>query len=233
MPDPVTGWLARFDAALRAHGGRRRRILDEARAHLAESTARHGADEAVRRMGDPEAVAAGFAPRLADRLWEQRDRLGAFVLLAAMAGSLTTALTLARDGRAVGSWAFLAFFAALAPAAVLGVVSAGSVLLRRPLGRRLLRPFAIAVAAAALVTAVPLPPAAGTFAAYRSAVRAGHDSTGCAGRSLAACADDHAAELRGFNTLGAVTLTVAYLICVSGWTPRRPRRQDAEAVASS
>ena len=232
MPDQVTGWLARFAAALRVHGGRRRRILDEARAHLAESAARHGAAEAVRRMGDPDAVAAGFAPRLADRLWEQRDRLAALVLLAATAASLSIAVTLARDARDSGSWAFLAFFAVLAPAAGLAVMSAGAVLLGRPLGRRLLRPFAIAVAAAALVAAVPLPPAAGTFAAYRSAVRAGHDSAGCAGRSLAACADDHAAELRGFNTFGAVTLTVVYLVCVSGWTPRRPRRQDAEAIAS-
>ena len=76
MPDPVTGWLARFDAALRVHGGRRRRILDEARAHLAESTARHGADGGRGRMATRRRSLRASPPRLADRLWEQRDRLG-------------------------------------------------------------------------------------------------------------------------------------------------------------
>ena len=153
MSDPVAGWLARMEGALRVHGARRRRIVDEADAHLRDSASRHGASEAVRRMGEPGAFAAGFTPTPADRAWEQRDRLAALVLLAAMAASTTTAVTLARDSRDVGSWAFLAFFALLAPAALVALVSAVAVLAGRPLGRRLLGPLAVLVAVAA-----PAPP---------------------------------------------------------------------------
>jgi len=54
--------------------------------------------------------------------------------------------------------------------------------------------------------------------------RSGHDTAGCAGRSLASCADDHAAELELFYSGGALVLAGAYLWAVGRSTPRRPRR---------
>ena len=217
-------WLERFAAALRVHGRRRRRILEEIEAHLRESAAVSGERAAVERMGDAEEVAAAFTPRPADRLFEQRDRAAACVLLAAMVASIPLAVDLARLGRAAGSWAWLGFFAFLAPTAAVAAVSAVAVLGRRPLGARLARPLVVMVAATAVDVVLGLPPAGGEFTQYRAAVRAGHDTAGCSGRSLASCADDHAAEIRLNYSGGALLLAGAYLWAVTGWTPRRPRR---------
>lgn len=223
----IETWLARCAAALRVHGRRRRRILDELEGHLHESAAEHGEREALSSIGDPEAVASSFTPRLSDRLFEQRDRLAAAALLGAMAACLPLAVDLAHLGRQAGSQAWLGFVALVAPAACVAAVSAVAVLARRPLGARLARPLAVMVAATALVVVLDLPPAAGEFSQYRAAVRAGHDTGGCAGRSLAACADDHAAEIRLGYSGGALLLAGAYLWAVTGWTPRRPRRLQA------
>jgi len=217
-------WLERFAAALRVHGRRRRRILEEIEAHLRESAAVSGERAAVERMGDAEEVAAAFTPRPADRLFEQRDRAAGCVLLGAMVASIPLAVALARLGRAAGSWAWLGFFAFLAPTAAVAAVSAVAVLGRRPLGARLARPLVVMVAATAVVVVLGLPPAGGEFTQYRAAVRAGHDTAGCSGRSLASCADDHAAEIRLNYSGGALLLAGAYLWAVTGWTPRRPRR---------
>src|SRR5947199_297500 len=81
---------------LRVHGRRRRRVLEEVSGHLHECAAGHGEAEAVRRMGDPGAVARSFTPRPFDRAFEQRDRLAALVMLAAMAASVPLAWTLQR-----------------------------------------------------------------------------------------------------------------------------------------
>ena len=220
----IDAWLARFATALRVHGRHRRRILEELDVHLRESAAAHGERAAVERMGDPQAVAASFTPRAADRLFEQRDRVAAIVMLAAMAACLPLASDLPGLGRAAESWAWLWFFAFLAPTAVVSGVSAIAVLRRRPLGARLAGPLAVMVALTAVVVVLDLPPAADEFAQYRAAVRAGHEMGGCSGRSLASCADDHAAEIRLNYSAGALLLAGAYLIAVTGWTPRRPRR---------
>ena len=217
-------WLAQFAAALRVHGRRRRRILEELESHLRESAAEHGERAAVERMGSPEAVAASFTPRAADRLFEQRDRIAACVMLGAMAASLPLALDLARLGRDARSWAWLWFLAFLAPTAAVAAVSATAVLMRRSLGARLARPLVVMVAVTAAVVVLGLPPAGGEFAQYRAGVRAGHDTAGCSGRSLASCAEDHAAEITLGYSGGALLLSVAYLWAVTGWSRRRPRR---------
>ena len=74
-------------------------MIEELDAHLREGAAAHGEPEAVRRMGDARAVAESFTPRAADRLFEQRDRLAALLMLAAMAASLPLARTLEQLGR--------------------------------------------------------------------------------------------------------------------------------------
>jgi hypothetical protein len=227
----IERWMSSFAAALRVRGRRRRRILDELEGHLRESAAAHGERAAVERIGAPEAVAASFTPRAGDRLLERRHRLAAVVLLAAMVGCLPLAADLERLGRQAGSWAWLGFFAFLAPTAAVAAVSAAAVLAGRPLGARLARPLAVMVAVTAVVVVLDAPPAAAEFAQYRAAVRAGHDAGGCSGRSLAACADDHAAEIRLDFSGGALLLAGAYLWAVTGWTPRRPRRLAAGLIS--
>lgn len=221
----IDGWLARCSAALRVHGRRRRRILDELEGHLRESAAAHGEREALERMGAAEAVAASFTPRLSDRVFEQRDRLAAAALLGAMAACLPLAVDLERLGRQAGSYAWLAFLLFLAPTAGVAAVSAVAVLARQPAGASLARALVVMVAVTAAVVVLDLPPAAGEFSQYRAAVRTGHDTGGCSGRSLAACADDHAAEIRLNYSAGALVLAGAYLWAVTGWTPRRRRLQ--------
>jgi hypothetical protein len=83
------------------------------------------------------------------------------------------------------------------------------------------------VAVTAAIVVLDLPPASGEFAQYRAAVRAGHETGGCAGRTRAACAADHSSELRLTYSGGAVVLAGAYLWVVSGWTTRRRRLQPA------
>jgi uncharacterized membrane protein len=219
----VDRWLAELERHLRVHGRRRRRIVSEMRDHLAESARAHGPDEALRRIGDPQQVARSFTPRAFDRVYEQRDRLAALTMLAAMAASLPLAWTLARLGRDAGSHAWIWFMVFLAPTAAVAVVSCLLVLARRVAGMRLGLVLAAMVALTALVVVADLPPAAGEFRQYRQAVRAGHDSGGCAGRTLATCANDHSAEIRLYYSFGALVLTGGYLWAVTGWTPRRRR----------
>jgi HAAS domain-containing protein len=220
----IEGWLARFAASLRVHGRRRRRILDELEEHLRESAAAHGERDAIERVGDPHAVAASFTPRAADRLYEQRDRVAAAALLAAMAACIPLAVELRDLGRDTGSSAWVWFFAFLAPTAVVAAVSAVAVLGRRRLGARLARLLAVMVAVTAVVVVLDLPPARGEFSQYRSAVRAGHHAAACTGRTPASCADDHAWEIRVNYSAGALLLAGVYLWAVTGWAPRRPRR---------
>jgi hypothetical protein len=153
-------------------------------------------------------------------------------MLAAMAASLPLAFDLAGLGRQAGSRAWLWFFLFLAPTATVALVSCLMVLARRPRGTRLALLLAAMVAVTALVVVTDLPPAAGEFQQYRQAVRAGHDTAGCTGRTLAACADDHSAEIRLYYAFGAVVLTGAYLWAVTGWTPRR-RRGTSRGLASA
>ena len=227
----IERYLAEVGALLRVHGRRRRRVLEELRSHLREGAAAHGEAEAVRRMGSPAVVAAAFTPRLADRAFGRRGRLAALTMLAAMAASLPLAADLQGLGVGQGSPAWLWFFLFLAPTALLALASCLGVLAGRPWGARLAWPLAAMVAVTAVVVLLDLPPAGAEFGQYQAAVRAGHDTAGCAGRSLASCASDHAWEIRTFYSLGALALAAGYLWAVSGWTPGRPlgRRQRATA----
>ncbi len=225
----IERWLAEFERSLRVHGRRRRRVLEEVSAHVHESAAAVGDDEALRRMGDPHEVARSFTQRPADRLFEQRNRLAALLMLAAMAASLPLAWTLFRLGRDQGSHAWAWFMAFLAPTAVVAAASCVLVLARRPAGAWLARVLAVMVLATAVVVTFDLPPAHAELSQYQTAVRAGDDSAGCAGRTLASCASDHAWEIRWYYSAGAIGLAAAYLWAVSGWTPRRRRPRQAVA----
>lgn len=224
----IERYVAEVERRLRLHGRRRRRVLDELEAHLRESAAQAGEAEAVRRMGTPADVAHAFTPRLTDRLFEQRDRAAALLMLAAMAASVPLALDLHglndRAGRSVAAYALF-----LAPTVAVALASNLMVLIGRPLGARLVPPLVVLVAATAAVTLFSLPPVDGVFAGYREAVSAGHESQGCGGRALAACAADHSDEIRINFTAGAIVLTALYVWAVSGWTPamRRRRRELA------
>jgi hypothetical protein len=59
----IDAYLAELRRRLRHRPLARRRILEEVEAHLRESAAAVGENEAVRRFGDPRAVAAGYPPR--------------------------------------------------------------------------------------------------------------------------------------------------------------------------
>ena len=163
----IERWLAELDRHLRVHGRRRRRVIEELDAHLREGAAAHGEPEAVRRMGDARAVAESFTPRAADRLFEQRDRLAALLMLAAMAASLPLARTLEQLGRPDPSHAWAWFLAFLAPTAAVALVSCLAVLRRRPLGARLAAPLLAMVAVTAAVVLLDLPPARAEFRTYR------------------------------------------------------------------
>ena len=239
----IESWLAELERQLRVHGRRRRRIVDELSYHLHESAATHGEAEAVRRMGDPGEVARSFTPRLIDRAFEQRDRLASLTMLAAMVASLPLAWTLENVGREGDSRAWVWFLVFLAPTAAVALVSCVAALRRLPLGARLAGPLLAMVAATALVVLLDLPPARGEFREYRLAeigVAKPPCYLGCmpvtADELLASCdrdsncvANDHASEIRINYSVGALTLSGFYLWAVTGWTPRRRRRERALA----
>src|SRR5438034_1081433 len=96
-----------------AHGYRvieRLRERSEGAGDLRDIAASHGEADAVARMGDPGEVARSFTPRPVDRAFEQRDRLAALTMLAAMAASLPLALDLQGLGQQADSHAWLLFF---------------------------------------------------------------------------------------------------------------------------
>jgi hypothetical protein len=231
MPDrdPIAAYLDRVGRGLRVHGRRRRRILEELEAHLRESARRNGAAEAIARMGAPEQVAAGFTPRLADRLWAQRDRLAAVVLLAAVLASVQLGYELSRLLELVGSDALWPFLAFLLPTAAVAATSAVLVLCRNPLGARLALPLLAMTLLTAAVTAPGLPPTGAVFSGYRQAVSVGYESNGCGARSLAACASDHESEIRINFSGGAVVLAAVYFLAVAG--SARERRRPAPSTA--
>jgi uncharacterized membrane protein len=237
----IKRWLAELERELRVHGRRRRRIVEELADHLHEGAGSHGEADAVARMGDPTEVARSFTPRLFDRAFEQRDRLAALTMLAAMVASLPLAWTLQHLGRAADSHAWVWFLAFLAPTAAVALVSCVAVLRRRRLGAWLAAPLAAMVAVTALVVLLDLPPAQAEFREYRLAQATPRCSVGCpsvtADDILANCdrepncvvAADHASEIRINYSLGAVILSLVYLWTVTGWTPRRRRRERALA----
>ncbi len=220
--DPITAYLAELERSLPVHGRRRERILVEAEQHLRESAALIGPETAIHRFGPARSVAAAYRPRALDRAFAQRDRLAALLMLSAMAACLPLAVELARLGRHIHSHAWIWLFALLAPTAAMALASNLLVLLRRPLGVRLVRPLAVMVAVTALWMIVEAPPVAAEFSAYRQAVQHGYQTSGCGGRSLAACAADHSDEIRLNFTFGAVCLTLLYAWAVTG-RPRIPR----------
>jgi hypothetical protein len=234
----IERWLAELERELRVHGRRRKRVVEELAGHLNEAAARDGEAGAVSRMGDPGEVARSFTPRLLDRVFEQRDRLAALTMLAAMVASLPLAVDLHGLGERAGSHAWLWFFLFLAPTALVALVSCLAVLRRRELGARLARPLMAMVALTALVVVLDLPPARAEFSQYRRAAASSmfdHLSQTCLGRldcpllgaqtTTAAVASDHASEIRINYSLGAVVLSLIYLWSVTGWTPRRRRPQ--------
>ncbi len=238
----IERWLAEMERHLRVHGRRRRRIVEELATHLDESASTYGEAGAIERMGDPRNVARSFTPRLVDRAFEQRDRLAALTMLAAMVASVPLALDLPSLGEQAGSHAWLWFLLFLAPTAAVALVSCLAVLRRRDLGRRLAPPLVAMVLVTAAVVMLDLPPAGAEFSQYRSATagnmfdRLGGACTGqldCppfgAEMTTAAVAADHASEIRINYSLGAIVLSLAYLWAVTGWTPRRQRPQNALA----
>jgi hypothetical protein len=220
----IERWLAEFDRHLRVHGRRRRRVIEELDAHLREGAAAHGEPEAVRRMGDARTVAGSFTPRAADRLFEQRDRLAAVLMLAAMAASLPLARTLEQLNRPDSSHAFAWFLAFLAPTAAVALVSCMAVLRRRPLGARLAAPLLAMVAVTAAVVLLDLPPSRAEFRTYTVAETA-QTRLQCSASDPGCVAADHASEIRVNYSLGALALAGLYLWAVTGWTPRRRDRR--------
>jgi len=216
----IERWLAELDRHLRVHGRRRRRVIEELDAHLREGAAAHGEPEAVRRMGDARAVAESFTPRAADRLFEQRDRLAALLMLAAMAASLPLARTLEQLGHPGSSHALAGFLAFLAPTAAVALVSCLAVLRRRPLGARLAAPLLAMVAVTAAVVLLDLPPSRAEFRTYTAAETA-QTRHQCSASDPGCVAADHASEIRINYSLGALALAGFYLWAVTGWTPRR------------
>jgi hypothetical protein len=223
----IERWLAEVDRHLRVHGRRRRRVIEELDAHLREGAAAHGEPEAVRRMGDPIAVAESFTPRVGDRLFEQHDRLAALLMLAAMAASLPLARTLEQLGGPHRSHAWAWFLAFLAPTAAVALVSCLAVLRRRPLGPRLAAPLLAMVAVTAAVVLLDLPPSRAEFRQYRAAeiARAVHPCVNTLGCATVEITNDHASEIRVNYSLGALALAGFYLWAVTGWTPRRRDRR--------
>jgi uncharacterized membrane protein len=229
LPDGVDRYLGQVAAVLRVHPRRRGRVLDELAAHLHESAELHGESEALRRMGDPAAVASAFTPRRRDRLWEERDRLAAAAMLLAMLFSLPMAAELIALNDHVGQstrWAALV----LAPSALLATASCILVLAHRPLGARLAMPLVMLVGATAAMTLLGAGPTGDLLNGYQQGIRHGYETAGCSGRTLGACASDHAAEVRLNFSLGAVALALGYLVAVAGWVPRRPRRRRARVA---
>jgi hypothetical protein len=220
----IERWLAEFDRHLRVHGRRRRRVIEELDGHLREGAAAHGEAESVRRMGDARAVAESFTPRVADRLFEQRDRLAALLMLAAMAASLPLARTLEQVGRPGPSHAWAWFLAFLSPTGAVALVSCLAVLRRRSQGARLAAPLLAMVAVTAVVVLLDLPPSQAEFRTYTVAQTA-QTRLQCPASDPGCVAADHASEIRVNYSLGAVMLAGFYLWAVTGWTPRRRDRR--------
>lgn len=86
-PEELTRFLAELKLALASRGRYRREIMDEIRAHLLDAIAARGGEPnaartAIRNLGTPHAVAAGF-----NRLRMQRMIRRAWAAAAVMAAS--------------------------------------------------------------------------------------------------------------------------------------------------
>jgi uncharacterized membrane protein len=224
MPDRIESYMDQLGTCLHVHPSRRERVLAELRSHLRESAETHGEEEAIRRTGTPAEVARSFTPSLAHRLWEERDRLSALALIAAILASLPMAADLLALNDRVGV-STLGAALLLAPSAAVAAASSILVLLRRPAGALLAGLLVIMVAATAVITLAGLPPMGDVLDGYAAATRLGYETGGCDGRTLTSCAADHESEVRLSFSAAAVLLSLAHLAAVTGWTPRRPARR--------
>jgi hypothetical protein len=95
----IEAYVAELRRLLAAYPLLRRRALVEVEDHLREAAAEAGEEEAIRRFGSPEHVAAGLAPQLA------RQALGgAAVTLVLLAGGLLTAFMASENSLPPAPW---------------------------------------------------------------------------------------------------------------------------------
>jgi hypothetical protein len=124
-------YLSDLAAALRVRGTARRRFLRECRDHLADATAEHGEDAAVRSFGPAAEIAAAFDAVVAAR----RGVRSTFAATAAVLATLGSTLALIHASTpgltAPVPWA-IAFFVA----AQIALVAAGLALLQAVVLRR-------------------------------------------------------------------------------------------------
>ncbi|HJQ05308.1 MAG TPA: hypothetical protein VJ872_07680 [Nocardioides sp.] len=130
----VDRYVADLAAALHVRGQARRRILAECRDHLADASAVHGPDEAVRRFGPVADVVAGFEVEVAVR----RAQAATWLTAAGVAGigASTLAVVHATDNglTAPVAWAVVFFASAQTSAVALLLAVLRAVLMRHETG---------------------------------------------------------------------------------------------------
>ena len=119
----VEDYLNELQRALHIRGRLRRRLLAECHDHLQDSTAQYGPDEAIRRFGSAQEIAASMNTEVAAHRAQRATHVTIFAVLV-VAGS-TMVLLHSSDSRATApaGWAIV-FFAAAQTAALCTALAA-------------------------------------------------------------------------------------------------------------
>lgn len=119
----VEQFLTQLQGQLRVRGAARRRVLRECRDHLEDAAAQVGPQEAVRRFGAPDALAAAFDIEVAAGRTQRSTAAACVGVLAVAASTLALVNGASAGASAVPLWAVV-FFAAAQTAAVSAVLAA-------------------------------------------------------------------------------------------------------------
>lgn len=130
----VDDFLSELRAALHVRGRARRRLLSECGAHLEESSAAHGPEEAVRRFGAAADLARGFELEIATRRALLATLLSGAGVLAVAASTLAVIHAADSGMSAAIGWVVLFFGAAQVSAVALALALLRAAVMRGETG---------------------------------------------------------------------------------------------------
>lgn len=130
----VDGFLREVEARLHLRGRSQRRVMAELRDHLAESSAVHGPEEAVRRFGRAADLAAGFDLEVAVRRSLRATAVTVAGVLAMAASALAMLNAADAHASAPVAWAVVFFGCAQASAASLALAVLRAAAMRDEVG---------------------------------------------------------------------------------------------------
>jgi len=119
----IDDYLRQLQRLLHVRGRIRRRLLSECRDHLQDASAQHGPEEAIRRFGAPQEIAASLSTEVAAHRAQHATVATILGVLAVGGSTLALLHASAAQATAPAGWAIV-FFAAAQVAAVCATLAA-------------------------------------------------------------------------------------------------------------